>query len=601
MNLKLLLLTWFIGFSLYPQAQPPSHTKDYFRNPLGIPMQLSANFGELRPNHWHMGLDIRTNAKENQPVYAAAAGYIAKIGIRSQSFGRFIIINHPNGLSTLYAHLNDFNPELEQYVTEQQYKQESWAVELNFEKEQFPLSKGSFIAYSGNTGGSRGPHLHFEIIDTKSDKRLNPLLFNFQVADNLPPSIMKLAMYDRSQSVFAQSPVLFNLKNTDSGYIIPKLPIIKTGLSKVSFAIQAIDKMNGGGSENGIYSAKLYFDNEPQVSFILDSIDYDETLFMNAQIDYRIDYKGGIYLQHISVLPGDSGPVYKKIGGDGVISLSDSMIHQLRIDVKDPNGNTAQLNFAIQHDDSLVKVNNYQNYAANFAPGKINKIEKEDFKISIPENCLYDTVPAYYSRTNSSAYNVVTALHTVNDPSYPLQEDITVSIKPTKSIPEEWKDKLIMLRTGKGNTIRKVSLENGWLTAAFGDFGSFQVLADITPPQINELGKGDTINLSAAKRIVFSPSDNYGKIKNFRVELDSQWLRFTNDKSRNWIYTFDEHCPYGVHQLTATATDLVGNVTTKTWWFKKYPYTAPPPKKIYKKAPVKKKPTSVKKPVKKHK
>ena len=590
MRLKILLLTVLIGSSLYLPAQPPTFPENYFRNPLGIPMQLSANFGELRPNHWHMGLDIRTEAKENLPVYAAAEGYVAQVGIRPQSFGRFIIINHPNGLSTLYAHLNDFYPELEAYVTTQQYKQQSWAVELNFEKNQFPLSKGSFIAYSGNTGGSRGPHLHFEIIDTKTGKRLNPLLFNFPVVDNLPPSIMKLAMYDRSQSVFAQSPVIYNLKKSDSGYIIPKIPIIKTGLNKVSFAIQAYDIMNGGGSKNGIYSAKLYLDDEPQVSFILDSIDYEETLYMNAQIDYRIDYKGGIYLQHLSALPGDSGPVYKKIRGDGVISLSDTNLHQLSIDVKDPNGNSALLNFAIQHDDSLVKADNYQNYSAIFTPGQLNKIEKDDFKIHIPENCLYDTVPAYYNRSASSSYNVVTAMHIVNDPSYPLQEDITVSIRPTKSIPEEWKEKLIMLRTGRGNTIRKVSLHNGWFSAKFGGFGSFQVIADVAPPQINQLGKGDTINLSAVKRIIFSPTDNYGIVKNFRVELDSQWLRFTNDKGRNWIYKFDERCSFGIHQLTATATDLAGNVTTKTWWFKRYPYTPPPPKKkIIKKAGTKKK------------
>jgi Peptidase family M23 len=573
-------------------------------------MQLSANFGELRPNHWHMGLDIRTDAQENLPVYAAAEGYIAKVSIRSQSFGRFIIINHPNGLSTLYAHLNDFFPELESYVAEQQYKQQSWAVELDFEKNKFPVSKGSFIASSGNTGGSKGPHLHFEIIDTKTDKRLNPLLFNFPITDNTPPSLIKLAMYDRSKSVYAQTPAFFALKNTDSGYIIPKNSLLKTGLNKISFAIQAYDKMTGGGSNNGIYSAELYLDDEPQVRFVLDSIDYDETVYINAQIDYRIDYNGGVYLQHLSRLPGDYGTVYKTLKGNGVLNLSDTGLHQISIDVKDANGNTSQLNFSIQYDDSLVKGDANPFYAQKLAPGKKNSIIRDDFKMQLSESCLYDSVPSLYYRNTSATFNSVTALHQVNDPSYPLHNDVIVSIKPTKVIPEEWKDKLIMQRTGKGSTIRKVSLQDGWLTATFGDFGSYQVIADVTPPQINELGKGDTINLSAANRIVFTPTDNFGIVKKFRVELDSQWLRFTNDKGRNWIYRFDERCPYGIHQLTATATDLAGNVTTKTWWFKKYPYTPPPPKKkIIKKAgnkkketkDAKKKTTSVKKTIPKKK
>lgn len=591
----LLLTLSMMGAKLFSQqVDLEKYHHNYFRNPLGIPMQLSANFGELRPDHWHMGLDIRTDAKENYPVYASAEGYIAFVGIRPQSFGRFIIINHPNGLSSLYAHLNDFYPELENYVTVQQYKMESWAVELDFIQNQFPVAKGTFIANSGNSGGSRGPHLHFEIFNTQTQKRLNPLLFDFPIQDNVTPSLIKLAIYNRSKSVFTQAPLLFSLKKTDSGYIIPKKPVIKTGLDKISFAIQAYDKMTGSGSNNGIFAAKLYWDDEPQISFTLDSIDYDETVYMNAHIDYRYDFNGGAYLQHLSQLPGDNSPVYRQIKNDGVINLADTNVHFTSIDVKDIKGNTSQLNFFVQYDDSLSKGDIYQNRGLKFLPNQVNAIEKDDFKMQLPAGCLYDTIPSLYYRNNSSSFYSVSALHQVNDPSYPLHEDITVSIKPDKTIPEEWKDKLIMQRAGKGSTIRKVQLQNGWVVAKFGDFGSYQVLADVTAPQINELGKGDTINLSAANSIIFTPTDNFGIVKKFRVELDSQWLRFTNDKSRNWVYKFDERCAYGVHQLTATATDLVGNTTTKTWWFKRYPYT-PPKKKAVKKGSSKKKKTIGKK------
>lgn len=571
---------------------------------MGIPIELSANFGELRPNHWHMGLDIRTKQRENLPVYAAAQGYIAKIGIRPQSFGRFIIINHPNGLSTLYGHLNDFYPDLEKYVTEQQYKQESWAMELELTKEKFPVSKGQFIAYSGNTGGSQGPHLHFEIFDTKTTKRLNPLLFDFGVRDNIPPALVKLALYDRGRSVYDQSPLFYSLKNTDSGYIIPKTPVLKVGTNRVSFALQAYDRVSGSTNPNGIYAAKLYVDDQPQVAFILDSIDYDETVYMNAHVDYMHKHNGGAWLQHLSVMPGDRGAAYKKLNGDGVIVLPDTSKYIIRIDVKDAVGNTSQLNFQVQYDDSIRKAILRQEGATYFSPDEKTILAKPDFEVHMATGSLYDTVKAYYFRNNSpETANAISALHQLNDASIPVHESFTVRIRPYNPIPDGLKEKVLLQRTYRNNkSVRKANWQGEWLTADFDDFGSFQAFIDTVPPRISDLNSEDTINLSASTRIVFTPTDNFGVVKNFRAELNGRWIRFTNDKTRNWIYEFDERCPYGVHELKVTAEDLVGNITTKVWLFKRNPYAPPPPKKntIKKASNTKKKATSAKKaPVKK--
>lgn len=588
-------LLWFCLSLIFSslRAQPPSYPQHYFRNPLGIPMQLSANFGELRPDHWHMGLDIRTDQKENLPVYAAAEGYIAHIGVRPGSFGRFIIINHPNGLSTLYAHLNDFFPELEKYVTEEQYKKESWAIELDFKSDQFPVAKGKFIAFSGNTGGSQGPHLHFEIFDTWTTKRLNPLLFNMPLQDATPPAITRLAMYDRNLSMYNQSPLLYNLKNTDSGYIIPKTPVIKTGLNKLSFAIQSYDKTNAGSSPNGIYSAELNIDGEPQIMFVLDSIDYDATAYINAHIDYKYDYYGGPYLQQLSRMPGDNGGVYKEIKNNGIISLPDTAIHFVSIIVKDANNNSSQLNFSIQYDDSLAKQETYGHATVMMIPGVVNTVTRPDFQAYLPANCLYDTVPALYYRSESKSAYAISAAHTVNDAYIPLHSNLNVRIRPNKDIPAAWRDKIIIQRTAKSSNIKRAEWEENWLAASFNDFGTYQAFADTTAPSVNELGKGDTVNLSAATRILFTPRDNFGIIRNFRAELDSQWICFTNDKGRNWIYKFDERCPYGVHHLKIKIEDLVGNTITKEWWFKREPYTPPPPKKkAVKKGSSKKKPAS---------
>lgn len=599
MGLKLILGLLLVWSTVLGQAQSAAYPNNYFRNPLGIPMQLAANFGELRTNHWHMGLDIRTNQKENLPVYAAAGGYIAHVGIRPQSFGRYIIINHPNGLSTLYAHLNDFFPELEQYVTARQYELEQWEVELDFPEDKFPVQKGRFIAYSGNTGGSQGPHLHFEIRDTKTDKCLNPLLFGFAVADNVAPTLIRLAVYDRGKTVYEQTPMLFSLKKTDSGYIIPKLPVLQTGLRKLSFAIQAYDVTTGSKNPNGIFSSRLLLDDEPIIGFLLDNMNYTETSYMNAHVDYKYRQSGGAYLQHLSQLPGDNGVAYRQWKGDGVITLTDTNAHTISIEVKDVYKNTATLKFAISYSDSLAVLNPGATEGGySFVPGNINVLEKDDFELYLPEGCIYDTIPALYFRNASMPEGALSALHQINDASIPVHEDLVVRIRPIKTVPPEWQDKLIIQRSySRGKSIRKAEKQREWFTSKFGDFGSFQLFADIIPPEINPPGKiiGDTIDLSPAKRIVFYPTDNFGVIKSFSAELNGKWLRFTNDKSRYYIYNFDERCPYGVHELKVTVEDLVGNTTTKTWWFKKYPYT-PHKKKI-----VRKKKAGSRKPVTKSK
>lgn len=595
MHIRSFLIDWIFFFPFLASAQVTTYPRNYFRNPLDIPIKLAANFGEIRQNHWHMGLDIRTEQRINLPVYAAAGGYIAKVRVEPFGFGQAIFINHPNGYTTVYGHLNSFAPVLENYIIGQQYKMESWQVELEFPPSLFPVTKGQLIAYSGNTGGSQGPHLHFEIRDTKTTRCLNPLLFGLPVADNVPPTLVRLGLYDRGRSLYEQSPKLFAVRKTGTTYSIPKIPVIKTGLRKISFAIQANDKQTGSNNPNGIYGAALFFDEKPIINFFIDSIDYIETHAINAQVDYKYSYNGGVDVQHLSQLPGDKCRVYHHITGNGVLELNDNNIHTVRIEVMDAAMNTSVLSFQVQHDDNLPAALPIPRDAEQFAPNKENTLSKNNFEISLPATALYDTVQPVYKETEVNTPDAISAVHHFCDASIPAADYFSVKIKPDKSFPSIWGDKIVIKNVyGSRSIIKKAEWQDGWLVASFDDFGTYQAFADVQPPEVNLAGRGDTIDLSSASRIAFWPSDNFD-IKSFRAELDGKWLRFTNDKGRAYIYKFDERCPYGVHLLRVTVTDIAGNTTVKNWWFKKYPYAAPKKKAIKKGTGTKKKPVTKKK------
>ncbi len=557
--------TCFLLILICTNLLAQTYPQDYFRSPLNIPMQLVANFGELRPNHWHMGLDIRTQHRVNLPVYAAADGYIARISVEPEGFGQAVYINHPNGYTTVYGHLNAFFPALAQYVKDQQYQQQSWKISLNIPPTMFPVKKGDVIALSGSTGGSQGPHVHFEIRDTKTDKCLNPLLFNFPVPDAVSPSLLRLAIYDRSKSTYDQTPHLFALKKSGTTYALASPAIVKTGAKKISFAIGAVDRFTGYTNPNGIYSAKVLCDDVATSEFKLNNIDYDETRYLNAQIDYKSKYHGGPYVQHISPLPGEESSVYTTDADNGIISLGDETVHTINIEVKDAAQNTSRLQFKIQYDSTLSKPAEADT-AEKLTPNMVNVFEKPGFELFTTDKTIYDTIAINYSQSAQPSANAISDKYTFCNAAIPVQDSITVRIKPSTNIPPEAKDRIIIKgMAGEKTYVEKATWQGDWIWAKFRQFGNYQAFIDNEPPTINAPGYGDVIDLRKSKHIVLVPKDNFGEIKSFRAELDGQWLLFTNDKGLVYIYTFDDHFTSGTHQLKVTVQDVAGNTTVKLW------------------------------------
>lgn len=562
--MKRILLTFLLGFFVFYSLKAQTYPQYYFRHPLDIPMQLVSNFGEIRANHWHMGLDIRTQQRVNVPVHASADGYIARVSVEPGGFGQAIYINHPNGYTTVYGHLNSFFPALARYVKQQQYKQESWNVNLVIPADLFPVKKGDFIALSGSTGASQGPHVHFEIRNTKTENNLNPLRFKFPVPDAVPPTLLRLAMYDRTISTYEQTPQLFALRKA-GGIYTPSSSIIRTGSDKISFAVGGYDKFSSYNHIFGIYSARISLDGEPVSQFVLDNISYNDTRYINAQIDYPMKARGGASVQHITPLPGATQVAYTVFNEDGAVHLNDTESHSITIEVADANGNMSKLQFKVQYDASLKK--KYSKEAGErFFPNNVNIFERDHFELYTTEKSIYDTISVAYEEKTENTTNSVSNLFNFLSASIPVHDSVTVRIKPTENIPAEWKDRVVVKNiSGSKTFVEKAKWQNGWYAAKFREFGTYQLFIDKEPPTINT----PLTNLSRASRIVFIPHDNFNSIKSFRAELDGHWLCFSNDKGRSWIYHFDEHFQRGEHELKVTVEDEAGNVTTKTWKVKR--------------------------------
>jgi len=602
--MRSMLATAFVLCSFCSPAQvfpPADYPRGYFRDPLNIPMSLAANFGELRPDHYHMGLDIRTQKKENLPVLAAAGGNVVKVVIEPLGFGQAIYIRHPNGYTTVYAHLNEFFPALAAYIHEQQYKTESWRMAVDIPPGLFPVKKGDLIAYSGNRGGSQGPHLHFEIRRSADDVNLNPLLFGLPVPDNTPPTIQRLAIYDRDRSIYEQSPVLLAVHRVGgaAAWALPSAQITVPS-PRVSFAISAFDTQSGSANPNGIFQAILYEDDQPLIGFQMDKISYNDTRNINAHIDYKTRETGGPFLQHLSLLPGYPPPtIYASPAGrpsNGVIDLSNGQTHVIRIVIKDAYGNSSTLSFRVQYhplaapvkrqakSGLLADTSDHYTAEKKFYPGMIDGLELRECAFYLGEKSLYDsvTLKVSLSGTRLSGYSrahdrQMSDEYTIGSPQVPLLEPVLVRLQPSAAYDVDsvagkgWislTDKIVMVRAnGSQREVQSVEWKDYWASARFREFGNFQLVEDNAAPVITPLEPLEGADLGKATRIAFSIKDNLGALRNFRAELDGKWLCFTNDKNLAFIYKFDEHCPPGRHLLKVSVEDVAGNRTTKEYNF----------------------------------
>lgn len=544
-------------------AQPPGGL-NYFSYPLSIKPKLNANFGEMRNNHFHMGLDLSTEGRENLPILAPADGYLARIKIESGGFGRALYVNHPNGTTTLYAHMNRFIPAAEQFLKAKQYEQQSWKIDVNLPADLIPLKKGQLIGYSGNTGASQGPHVHFEIRDTKTENCLNPLLYRFPLQDVTPPDVYRLVFYDRDKSIFEQAPVPFSLVRMGNEF--KPLGLVELPFDRAFIAIQATDRMTGIPNPNGFFSASLFKDDGLISSFEMDNIGYDKTRYLNGHIDYPTRAKGGGYYQMLFPPKGYGVDMYKPSDTDIDHIRVSSTPEAYSIKVTDAYGNSSYVEFRVVRKIGERSSNVFQ--GTFMEPNTLNVYEDDNIQFVFKEDAFYDafhfSVQSFYANSAvelSSVYQTLPA-------DIPVQSYFTARLKPNRNNLLVNKDRVVIKRTYKAKTdIKKAVEERGWYAAQFRDFGYFQLIEDLQPPSIScSLQSGATVRTGS--RIVFDVADNNKVIRDFKASVDGQWLMFQPSGNR-FAYTVDEHFPLGEHKLSVVVYDEAGNNTTREYIIKR--------------------------------
>lgn len=567
MGIKLLLpILLFPAICMAQERSTSPYPTDYFRNPLDIPILLAGNFGECRPGHFHSGLDIKTEGKENLPVHAAAEGYISRIKTEKGGFGHAIYITHPNGYTTLYAHLNDYAPFLQAYLREQQYARRRWDLDISFPPEKFPVEKGQQIAWSGNTGASTAPHLHFEIRDTKTEHPLNPQLFGLEVNDHLPPVPREVVFY--SGDIYDRQLASWSLVKKGEAYRPAKTMNTKYRLlgdtveapgELVGIGISADDYMEGSDNTITFYTAQVYLDGELQSTVTLDDIGYDVSRYVNAYTDYYSRQRFKKWIQCLFRVPGNRlESIYTQLNSkDGRLALNGSR-HAVRIVLTDNNGNESVIHLYVKPAAPLERTEDMGN-CIPYPAHKANTYSSTNLKFMLDERQLYDDICFSADATPGVGISDRFRIHY---PYVPLHHYFGLSIKPNKTIPFALRDKVVMMYTdGEDEDGRSAQFATGgWYEAKVRNFGTYWLTVDTTAPVVRA-GYKNNANLSRAKRLTLAVKDAATSVKTFHGEIDGQWVCFEQHGS-SFFYEFDDHCPPGNHTLVFRAADENDNEAT---------------------------------------
>ena len=546
-KLKWFLLPVFV-FSLFTTAS------GQFRSPVSFPLRLSGSFGELRKNHFHTGVDIKKSSKYKQnKIFAVDSGYIYRIKVSADGYGKALYIAHPNGITSVYAHMSKFNRALEDTVKKMQYA--NMTFELDPDTLHIPVAKGQFLGYMGNTGRSFGPHLHFELRNTVTEHPVNPFAYHIKSKDNIPPvlSQVKLVALDTSFNVLNAK--IYNLHKSKNSTYITVPSHIAYGAWRIGVEISGFDRMNGAYNKNGIYNIIMKVDGEEVFGFTMDSLDFDRMNEINAFIDYK-EYKNKKKrFIRLYRLPGLDLDILHGNNRNGVIPLFKNKEHKVEIIAGDYDGNKSYATFYVKRATDIVESSpRLYNHLIKYNTAAL--LQGDGYLIKIDKDALFKDMYLYIKKKENGEISIFTNYE-------PFKKSIRLMVKVDTNISNAKKLCLVKL-DNKKNIKLTTHIDNGYLTAGIKESGVFKPVFDTVPPVIKPMNF--RYNLKNIPVIKFKISDNYasggkaGKLK-YRGFIDDNWVLFEYDKKKRILsHRFDNSMKRGKHILKLVVEDDNGNV-----------------------------------------
>lgn len=540
---------------------------DYFRSPVDFRMFLSGTFGEIRTNHLHSGMDVRTNGAEGAKIYAVADGYVSRINVSAYGFGKALYITHPNGYTSVYAHLNYFTGQIHEYVMKEHYRRESFEMTLYPEPGELRVTKGQVVAYSGNSGTSGGPHLHFEIRDEATQDPINPLLFGMEVKDLVPPRLTWLKIYaaDAGSRINGKSAdAKFQVEGSGKGHTLSGSPAI-TLSGNIAFGIQCHDVQSDSDNKNGIYSVSFFVDQAPVASFRIETFAFSETRYVNSLIDYNEYIRSGMRFLRTEIDPGNKLPVYAPGSARGIFTIDDEQLHQARCEVADAAGNISVLTFSFRGqramDVKTAEVWDMEDPSV-FIWNRDNKLKTNDFILEAPAGSFYRTFRMNYS-ASQACKGCYSPVHHVHDRYTPVHDHITLAIRPA-GLPERLQAKALLVRiddnTGGFVTHGGAWEEDGFVRTTVREFGNYAVAVDTISPSVAAIDAAYHKNLAGRTTLKFTIKDQLSGIKSYRGTLNGQWILMDFDaKNDLLVYYIGEQMKPGTNAFRLVVTDMKDN------------------------------------------